>query len=292
MLSFREIDYNKDLDQILDLIKKNLDPDFSLELFKWKHLENPFGKSYGLLALDEDRIVGLRMFMLWKFQKIGEKELLNAIRPVDTVVDTAYRGQGLFKRLTLTGLEECRKAYDYDLIFNTPNGNSLPGYLKMGWEKYNYINCFKVGMLNPLYGCSSFKDLKPDEVKLEGKRSCQKKNLKTYTPLMYYKWRYQDSSFRVAYFKKEQIYVVYRKSKLYIIVYEIVGNSELTIQMLNALGRKFKKALIYFYEGSHFEKVNFLFKLGRNKPNITLRNFEVVKHKDINFSLADLDASF
>ena len=292
MLSFREIDYNNDLDQILDLIKRNLDPDFSLELFKWKHLENPFGKSYGLLALDEDRIVGLRMFMFWKFQEIGGEELLNAIRPVDTVVHKAYRGKGLFKSLTLTGLEECRKAYDYDFIFNTPNENSLPGYLKMGWEKYNYINCFKVGLINPLYGFSSFVDVKPGAIKLPDKKICQKEILKTSTPLMYYKWRYQNSSFRIAYFKKEQTYVVYCKSKFYIIVYEIVGNSELTIKMLNALGRKFKKALIYFYEGTQFKKVNFLFTLERDKPNITLRNYEAVKNYEINFSLADLDASF
>ena len=42
-------------------------------------------------------------------------------------------GTGVFTRLTLAALEELK--IDTDLVFNTPNGKSLPGYLKMGWRR-------------------------------------------------------------------------------------------------------------------------------------------------------------
>ena len=65
MLTYRSINYDEDLEQIIPLIQKNLDATYTLNFFRWKHLENPFGKSYGLLALDGEKIVGLRMFMFW-----------------------------------------------------------------------------------------------------------------------------------------------------------------------------------------------------------------------------------
>src|SRR5690606_29942836 len=99
-------------------------------------------------ATDNGKIVALRMFMFWKFHNSVENKSVIAIRPVDTVVDYNYRGQGLFKKLTLKGLEACKGRYD--LIFNTPNENSLPGYLKMGWE-YKNPKYFKVGMILPSF---------------------------------------------------------------------------------------------------------------------------------------------
>jgi hypothetical protein len=35
--------------------------------FRWKHLENPFGPSLMLVAEADDRIVGLRAFLRWRF---------------------------------------------------------------------------------------------------------------------------------------------------------------------------------------------------------------------------------
>ncbi len=100
------------------------------EFFRWKHLENPFGRSFMLVAEDAGRVVGLRAFMRWRFaHDAGE---VRAARAVDTATHPDYQGRGIFTRLTLAALEELRG--DVDLIFNTPNEKSLPGYLKMGWE--------------------------------------------------------------------------------------------------------------------------------------------------------------
>jgi GNAT superfamily N-acetyltransferase len=98
--------------------------------FRWKHFENPFGDSLMLLAETDNRVVGLRAFMRWRFT-IGDRQL-TAARAVDTATHPQYQGQGIFSRLTLTAIELLRG--EADVVFNTPNEKSLPGYLKMGWS--------------------------------------------------------------------------------------------------------------------------------------------------------------
>src|SRR5690606_36927640 len=43
-------------------------------------------------------------------------------------------GKGIFKKLTLALVEFCKERQDH-FVFNTPNEQSKPGYLKMGWEE-------------------------------------------------------------------------------------------------------------------------------------------------------------
>ena len=101
------------------------------EFFRWKHLENPFGRSYMLLAEADGTLVGFRSFMRWRFDLGGES--VRAVRAVDTATHPDYQGLGIFRQLTTTAIEELRA--EADLIFNTPNDKSLPGYLKMGWRR-------------------------------------------------------------------------------------------------------------------------------------------------------------
>lgn len=100
-------------------------------LYAWKHDENPFGASPSWVATDGDRIVGLRSFMRWEF--VRGATVLRAVRAVDTATHPDYQGRGLFTALTLHGLDEVR-AEGIDFVFNTPNAQSRPGYLKMGWD--------------------------------------------------------------------------------------------------------------------------------------------------------------
>ncbi|MGH2636010.1 MAG: GNAT family N-acetyltransferase [Actinomycetota bacterium] len=115
------------------------------EFFRWKHLENPFGRSFLLLAEDAGRVVGLRAFMRWRFESEGR--VVTAARAVDTATDPEYQGRGIFTRLTLAALDALRD--EVDLIFNTPNEKSLPGYLKMGWEVLGTVPVW-VGVRRPI----------------------------------------------------------------------------------------------------------------------------------------------
>ena len=105
------------------------------EFFTWKHLDNPFGRSLLLVAEHQDRLIGLRAFMRWRFEA-GERTLA-AVRAVDTATHPEFQGLGVFSRLTRAALE----AMDgqVDLVFNTPNGKSGPGYLKLGWREVGKV---------------------------------------------------------------------------------------------------------------------------------------------------------
>jgi GNAT superfamily N-acetyltransferase len=102
------------------------------DFFRWKHAANPFGRSPGLVAEANGRLVGLRVFLRWEFCAGGQP--VPAVRAVDTATHPDYQGRGIFRRLTTELLDRLgRDPGGPLLVFNTPNGNSLPGYRKMGW---------------------------------------------------------------------------------------------------------------------------------------------------------------
>ena len=123
-----------DLPAILELLGTALGwvPDAQhRRFFAWKHDENVFGPSAAWTAMDGDRVVAFRSFLRWELEYGGRVE--RAVRAVDTATSPDHRRRGLFSRLTLHALEELR-AEGVAVVFNTPNDQSRPGYLKMGWE--------------------------------------------------------------------------------------------------------------------------------------------------------------
>lgn len=101
------------------------------EFFWWKHRQNAFGVSPAWVALDGERIVGYRTLLRWRFVNSSGK-VLHAVRAVDTATDPDYRGRGIFRTLTLEAVADLTRAGEA-FIFNTPNDQSRPGYLSMGW---------------------------------------------------------------------------------------------------------------------------------------------------------------
>lgn len=107
----------------------------SPEFFRWKHERNPFGRSFMLLAEAGGRIVGFRAFMRWRFET--EDRIIRAVRAVDTATHPEFQRKGVFSRLTKRALEGLRE--ETDLVFNTPNARSGPGYLKLGWGEVGRV---------------------------------------------------------------------------------------------------------------------------------------------------------
>jgi GNAT superfamily N-acetyltransferase len=103
--------------------------DRSPAFWQWKHFLNPFGTSLLMVATNGE-ILGLRAFMRWRFRH--GSAVVRAVRAVDTATHPASRRAGIFSTLTARTLDWAR-ADGVDLVFNTPNRYSLPGYLKLGW---------------------------------------------------------------------------------------------------------------------------------------------------------------
>lgn len=123
-----------DTEQILGLLRTSLGEGSiprHLEYWSWKHRSNPFGASPVLVAEANGRLVGLRVFMRWAWEREGKE--VRAVRAVDTATHPDWRGRGIFTRLTLA-LVEKMGAEGVSFVFNTPNELSRPGYLKMEWS--------------------------------------------------------------------------------------------------------------------------------------------------------------
>lgn len=120
--------------QILGLLTSSLGwlPDrLHRDFFAWKHRRNPFGPSPAWVAVVGTQVAGFRTFLRWEFNTPTGR--VRAVRAVDTATHPDHRGRGIFRRLTLAGLDALG-AEGVQVVFNTPNDLSRPGYLKMGWE--------------------------------------------------------------------------------------------------------------------------------------------------------------
>ena len=123
-----------DFPAVLALARRSLGwTDDDAAFLEWKHVQNPFGASPMWVAESEGRVVGFRTFLRWELVH-PDGATLRAVRAVDTATDPDFQGRGIFTRLTLEAIDELT-AEGVDLVFNTPNEKSRPGYLKMGWRE-------------------------------------------------------------------------------------------------------------------------------------------------------------
>lgn len=127
---------DEDIPRILDTLRAALGETAVLrrtpELWDWKHVSNPFGRSLVLVAEDGDQIAGVRAMMRWELDT-PHGSTLRCLRPVDTATHPDFLRRGIFRDLTMNALEVAR-AEGVHLVFNTPNESSAPGYFRMGWQ--------------------------------------------------------------------------------------------------------------------------------------------------------------
>ncbi len=288
MILFREIEYSKDVPEIINLIHLGLSEKNTEASFLWKHFENPFGKSLGLLACDQKKIVGVRMFMFWEFKKGGT--IVKAIRPVDTIIHPDYRGKGLFKDLTMTGLTKFKDKYD--LVFNTPNKNSLPGYIKMGWQYYAENLNFKLGIIFPsLNGKISVKNVKNGDLNL-GELSFNNEMFKTHLSKEYLDWRYRDKDYKVVLINAHgtSALVIFRLETLKgiktLILINYIGGQNIMKASLSKLAKDNKVFLLYYLDN---ENLHLRISKRRGNSVVVYRDDSFKIMEDLQFSSGDLE---
>ena len=191
-----------DIPEIVEVLKASLgeqDLPLSEGIWNYKHNSNPFGRSLVLIAEENGIIAGVRAFMCWKWQYLNKS--YSTYRAVDTATHPDFQGKGIFKKLTLKAIELAKQQGD-QFIFNTPNEQSRPGYLKIGWET---VDKLKVA-LKPAY--NSFWKFNKTDISYSVDNNSKEKDLQLlcklwnskletrqglFTPksVGYLQWRYQ-----------------------------------------------------------------------------------------------------
>lgn len=100
--------------------------------WRWKHLQNPFGPSLILLALDSsEQVIGLRCFMRWRFRQ-GDR-VFNAARAVDAATHSDFRRYGVYSAITEKAMERLRSD-GACFVFVTPNAKTANAWRKSGTQ--------------------------------------------------------------------------------------------------------------------------------------------------------------
>ncbi len=281
---YRVINYEKDIEEIISLLGKSFSSNHNKEDFLWKHFDNPFGKSYGLLAIDNNSIIGLRMFMRWEFKINGQ--IIKSIRPVDTCTHPNYQGKGIFKGLTLTGLDNVKD--EHDLIFNTPNENSRPGYLKMGWAEFVKINQYKLGVVNLVNKTIQFDNVSYKDLNYLYLNANDGTNIST----EFLKWRYRKHFYKIAKFDSGG-FLIYKIERIkgikMLILFEIFGDVLQFPNYLTSVCMKNNLIIVYFLDSVMNRNLGVRISLNRGKQVVVYKNDKLKIVNKIHFSLGDLE---
>lgn len=191
-----------DVDAIITLLQASLGESLlkkSAKIWNFKHLDNPFGESTVLLAEENSDLIGVRAFMQWRWQI--KNRVWTSYRAVDTATHPHHQGKGVFKKLTLQALDEIHEKGDC-FVFNTPNNQSRPGYLKMGWSEVGKIKVALIPTL--LYSFSLLFSKKTGDsaitvaqlerlCAIHNEQLAEKNVLFTPKSVSYLKWRYEEN---------------------------------------------------------------------------------------------------
>ncbi|WP_347862205.1 GNAT family N-acetyltransferase [Salimicrobium sp. PL1-032A] len=131
---------DKGISDFISVHREVFGSDFDESAFAHKYRDNIYGESAILLAYHEERCVGIRVF--WRNDLDGRK----AFQPCDTAVLDTYRGEGLFRKMTMRALDEFSEEV---ALYNFPNENSLAAYEKMGWSGWEWKAKKRSKIFNP-----------------------------------------------------------------------------------------------------------------------------------------------
>ncbi|MFD1096333.1 GNAT family N-acetyltransferase [Salegentibacter chungangensis] len=304
---------NKDIPEILKVLKASLGETSSKkteEVWRFKHVDNPFGRSLVLLAEEGGEVVGVRAFMRWKWQE--GNQVFSAFRAVDTATHPNYQGKGIFKKLTKKALEVAANNGDH-FVFNTPNKQSKPGYLKMGWEEVGKLN---VGVfpVNPFYwskkeNIEKYGVVWNDEIKLDFFDNWNEKLEKTgklFTPKSesYLNWRYVNNPLQKykVFFNNGFFIAGYVKKHTYfkeLRISEVILSSDYNKKSLKKKVKNWTKELgvnLVSFNIPGGESLNFYSFTGKFGPILTFKGIDenlddsyFLNNENWEYSLGDLE---
>lgn len=132
--NYEIVPYHHDyMDQVVKVIKAlwGYDREHRISRLKWKHYDNPYSDfPHGIVALHKGEVVGFRAYSSMKWKVNGKK--FKTLTAGDTIVNEKHRMKGLSVAMGWAANEYL----DYKLLLNfTAGTTSMPGYMKLGFEK-------------------------------------------------------------------------------------------------------------------------------------------------------------
>jgi len=134
------------LNQSFSSVQRSAGLERGSRFWEWKYRESPFGPAAVQIVRIDGRIAAAGC--LWPMSLIVGDKKLRALQPCDTAVHPDFRRRGLFGYLN-RARKEFAVERGVDVVFNFPNENSLPGYLKAGWTYVGRVP-WLVRLMNPL----------------------------------------------------------------------------------------------------------------------------------------------
>lgn len=166
-ISLRIWDYNNDADKIdsflLSASLAHKIPIKSREWFRWKFEESPYGKAVLACAFDGNQVVGCVGFGMGQMT-YGVEDIKCALS-YENFVHPQYQGCHIFTKLIKLAEIECQQQ-GVDILYNFPNHNSFPGYVKKGWVPKK-ISSYKIKLCNLVKCIRYFFDLKKGFIPLD-----------------------------------------------------------------------------------------------------------------------------
>lgn len=291
-MEYRRLNYDKDIDEVVSLIRRNLNSVYSSEILKWKHLESPFGRSVGLLAVENEKIVGVVFAALYVFQN-NLQEKFTAVRFFDACTESDQRGKGIFKGLMAKGFQVFDGEYDFSL--SNPNKASLKGHLRVGYKEPRKEKFYNIGLLRPIIGSirgemKQIRGTEPDEKPLTNQNIYLAGN-----HLKFLNWRYVENRYRIFEFHDEDevnyiVYRIERKNNLRVIVLcNYFGNEEKINLVLNKICRKERTFFIYYLQNRITDNIKFLFTKNYKKAVIVFKEDLKEIPENLVIALGDLE---
>ena len=289
MVNFRKFDIEKDKNQVISLINKNLNSSYSEENLFWKHYKNPYQISSGAVAIENSKIVACVFYMPYNVQLSNGKRI-KAGRPVDGCTDLSHRGKGIFKKLMKYCLQEFK--YDYEFLFANPNQYSFPEFLKMGWSQHHGY-AYYWGLIRPLF---SYKKSELTQIKYDTLPQNSENAGTSSEELEFVTWRFEYSKYKKILYKygDTQIFLVYRVAKMkgirtVIICYHLGSEKLLNTIILKACSKE-KTSFVYFLVHKKNSEIKCIFKI-KHKKAVIVTKPNIDMPENIRFTLADLEGT-
>lgn len=291
-MEYRRLDYSNDKEEVVAVIRRNLNSNYSQELLKWKHLESPFGMSVGLVAVESNKIVGVVFAALYKFQNNSDHKI-RSVRFFDACTEPDQRGKGIFKTLMKMGFETYQNLYDFS--FSNPNEASLKGHLRVGYKEPKNKMFYRLGLLQPKFGRINSDLIKFEPGNLDHTPLAKQNYYLAGNSISFIKWRYREERYRklVHLDLDQRDYIIYRIEKKIgirtIVLCDYFGDINKIHKVMNKVCRKEKTFLIYYLENRVNANLKFLYTRKYKKAVVVFKNDHTERPHNLVISLGDLE---